>query len=347
MPIYTVEIDGKQYDLEGDHEPSEAEARQAVGSSAPKQATRPPASATIGMMQPSRPNDSTFPTPDQLLNKWQESPGVIARGASDVVHGNIAKGGNEMLGGAATLTAPVTIPATLGAAALAPVATAVGAGAGLLGGAASGAAARGLGATPDQEQLAETLGGLVAGGLGVKATGGPGIVENTKRFAGVSKERAGQNIGAALKAGQDAGVAVDTTNAADAGLRGIELKAAKYRMPQAAIELVDRTTDPGAAPLTAQEAHDFASNLSSLSVNEQNSIKPQMQAVVAKMAKGSRQALIDALDTIDKGDQYASGINEYRRAMVAGKAAGKAATAAVGGAAGALGLSWLRKLLSN
>lgn len=53
MPIYTVEIDGKQYDLEGDHPPSEAEARSAVGSVAPQQATPPPASATIGMMAPS------------------------------------------------------------------------------------------------------------------------------------------------------------------------------------------------------------------------------------------------------------------------------------------------------
>jgi len=56
--IYTVEIDGQQYDLEGDHEPSEAEARAAVGATAaplapPKRATPPPASATIGMLQPS------------------------------------------------------------------------------------------------------------------------------------------------------------------------------------------------------------------------------------------------------------------------------------------------------
>lgn len=34
MPIYTVEIDGAQYDLEGDHPPSEAEARGAVNSMA-------------------------------------------------------------------------------------------------------------------------------------------------------------------------------------------------------------------------------------------------------------------------------------------------------------------------
>ena len=33
--IYTVEIDGRQYDLQGDHPPSEAEARSAIGSTSP------------------------------------------------------------------------------------------------------------------------------------------------------------------------------------------------------------------------------------------------------------------------------------------------------------------------
>ncbi len=45
MPIYTVEIDGKEYDLEGDQPPTEAEARAAIGTTAtaePPQAQRPP-----------------------------------------------------------------------------------------------------------------------------------------------------------------------------------------------------------------------------------------------------------------------------------------------------------------
>lgn len=50
MPIYTVEIDGKQYDLEGDHPPSEAEARAAVGQQAAPQATAPPKAATLGVL---------------------------------------------------------------------------------------------------------------------------------------------------------------------------------------------------------------------------------------------------------------------------------------------------------
>lgn len=41
MPIYTVEIDGKQYDIEGDREPTEQEARQAVGEFGATQQAQP------------------------------------------------------------------------------------------------------------------------------------------------------------------------------------------------------------------------------------------------------------------------------------------------------------------
>lgn len=45
--VFTVELDGKQYDIEGDHAPSEAEARAAVGSSQP---AAPPAQDPSGPM---------------------------------------------------------------------------------------------------------------------------------------------------------------------------------------------------------------------------------------------------------------------------------------------------------
>lgn len=61
MPIYTVEMDGRQYDIEGDRPPSEAEARAAIGSHSnsqtPKQATPPPAAATMGMRAPDTATD--------------------------------------------------------------------------------------------------------------------------------------------------------------------------------------------------------------------------------------------------------------------------------------------------
>lgn len=79
MPVYTVELDGKQYDLEGDHPPSEAEARSAIGGTAPKTATPPPASATIGMMQPSTAKGDPEPsTAENLRNTLQWGGKVIA-----------------------------------------------------------------------------------------------------------------------------------------------------------------------------------------------------------------------------------------------------------------------------
>lgn len=49
LKVYTVEIDGKQYDLEGDHPPSEAEARSAIGS---HQSVDPTAAATAAWKPP-------------------------------------------------------------------------------------------------------------------------------------------------------------------------------------------------------------------------------------------------------------------------------------------------------
>lgn len=316
--IYTVEIDGRQYDLEGDHPPSEAEARGAIGATTPKQATAPPAAATAGMMKPNTPNDSTFPTPDQLLNKWQESPALVARGARDVTRGNIAKGGNEMLGGAATFTAPVTIPATLGAAALAPVATAVGVGSGLLGGAASGATARKLGATPDQADLAQNLGGIAAGGLTARAyNNGPGIVEGLKQIGGISKIRAGGNIQAATQAA--GAVPLNTEGVGQSGLRAMELQEAGGRMPRVVSMLMRRVTDPDQPDLTFAEARDYYSNLSRLSANEFGSLNPTMQRQVGAMRQALHEALTSAADTVGAGDQYASGMSEYAKAGRAGQ----------------------------
>lgn len=338
--IYTVEIDGKQYDLEGDHPPSEAEARGAIGATTPKQATAPPAAATAGMMKPNTPNDSTFPTPDQLLNKWQESPALVARGARDVTRGNIAKGGNEMLGGAATFTAPVTIPATLGAAALAPVATAVGVGSGLLGGAASGATARKLGATPDQADLAQNLGGIAAGGLAARAyNNGPGIIEGLRRIGGVSTARAGQNIQASMNGAANSPIDLSAVRPA---LEEAQAKAAYLGSRKAINTLVKRVADP-ANPILAPEGQRAASALSALA----QSAKPAMRQPIMQLSQALRGATGDAADqaaTFNLGvtarpGQYQEGIDEYRRAMAARSLAKK-----LGVAAGTVGaLDWVRR----
>jgi len=68
--IYTVEVDGVQYDIEGDRPPTEAEARAAIAASQ-KQATPPPPSATIGMKAQSTfagdPAPSEFTSIDAMI----------------------------------------------------------------------------------------------------------------------------------------------------------------------------------------------------------------------------------------------------------------------------------------
>ena len=94
--IYTVEIDGVEYDIEGDRPPTEAEARAAVGAfQTPKQATAPPAAATAGMLPPS--TVAGDPDPRELaISKAQRfaqgAPGSIPLvGGGGMAPGVIAK----------------------------------------------------------------------------------------------------------------------------------------------------------------------------------------------------------------------------------------------------------------
>src|SRR6185436_7749393 len=175
MPIYTGELDGTQYDLEGDHEPSEAEARAAIGGMAPKKATPPPASATIGMIAPST---STSRAPSGTLMDLIPSQDQRRRDMGNLIE---------------HLPIPADVPSP------AP--------------------------------------GIVAG---AKAT--PGIVA---RRLGVSSERAGQNIEAALAAGKDSPVAADSLKPLLD--RYVELRASGSRPVGAVSKLAKRIED--AAPM--------------------------------------------------------------------------------------------------
>lgn len=75
IDIYTVEIDGVEYDIEGDRPPTEAEARAAVGASVePQQATPLPPSATIGMLAP-----STMQGDPASVNGWKAEHADLGR----------------------------------------------------------------------------------------------------------------------------------------------------------------------------------------------------------------------------------------------------------------------------
>lgn len=184
--------------------------------------------------------------------------------------------------------------------------------------------------TPSASAVSETVGKV------------PGVVA---RAAGVSKARAGANLAAVEQAAGD--VAVNPEGVGQVGLRAMELKDAGGRLPRVASQLMQRITNPDAGDLTFQEARDFYSNLSRMSANDFNSLNPTMQRQMGLMKDALGKALTAAAETVGKGEQYASGINEYHRAAVAGKYATNAAKVAATGAGGYLGLGWLRRILAD
>lgn len=152
--------------------------------------------------------------------------------------------------------------------------------------------------------------------VGKAAEAVPGILEGGKRLAGISKLRAGANIGAAATAAKD--VALNTEGVGTEGLRALELQAAGGRLPRVASQLMQRITSPDAGDLTFEEARDFYSNLSRLSANEFGNLNPTMQRQLGAMKDALHQALVDAAGTVGKGEEYASGISEYAKASRAG-----------------------------
>lgn len=92
MPIFTVEIDGDQYDIEGDHEPSEAEARAAVSGY----------STDPAQTQPTAPR--VAPGIIAALGAAKLAPAVVS-GINKLAPAVGKAAGNSMVPGAAALTA--------------------------------------------------------------------------------------------------------------------------------------------------------------------------------------------------------------------------------------------------
>ena len=104
------------------------------------------------------------------LADWDKaSGGEIGGGVHDIVKGDVAKGLHRIISGAGAGAAPVAALAGPTAIARAPLTTALSVGGGIAGGKVAGGAARAVGATPDQAQLAEDAGSFAGGYLGAGA----------------------------------------------------------------------------------------------------------------------------------------------------------------------------------
>lgn len=94
-------------------------------------------------------------------------------------------------------------------------------------------------------------------------------------------------------------------------------------------------------PITYREARDFSSNLSRQSVAEKMATNPTMQRAVGDLSQAFKSDIGTAADTVGRGQDYRSAMQEYARAMsvrdaglfAAKKVAPKIAAAAGTGAA--------------
>ena len=175
--IYTVEIDGKQYDIEGDRPPTEAEARSAIGAFKPETTPEDPAMT----IDPSRRTSSLQP---RSVQGYQVNPDDPAHDAPFVQRAAtvgklvapfmIPGGALRTAGSLAAKAAPIAGQAVIG-----------GAVGGLQGGAKGALSGAILGAAGGStlSQLLKKLGGIGRGVSSGASALAPKAIQGSKLFA--------------------------------------------------------------------------------------------------------------------------------------------------------------------
>lgn len=151
----------------------------------------------------------------------------------------------------------------------------------------------------------------------------PGILA---KAAGISKARGGQNMQTALEAGEGLRVPM-SSKAQDATLRARELTGSRNAELNG---LLDRLTNPKVTKyrgddLVVREAQDFITKFGAMSAEDASRLPPVAQRELTTIARELRATLTETLDTVGKGDQYAKGVREFRRASRAAELLEKAA----------------------
>ena len=208
--------------------------------------------------------------PENIGEYIPASAGEIAGGVKDIAQGNTARGGHRIIQGAGNATLPV-LPFVPPAAVANP-----GTLLRVLGGAAAGQfvgqkGAAVVGATPEQQEFAGDIGGLV-GGYGAAKL--PGTI--LRRFNPAAlKTSAGESFNVARAAAGPQ--SVNPEQAGQAVLEAQELQDVGRRMPRTMTKFIQRVTAPDAPPLTYDEARQFYSAAGDISANERNGLSRQMQ----------------------------------------------------------------------
>lgn len=118
-----------------------------------------------------------------------------------------------------------------------------------------------------------------------------------------------QDVMAAAKS-----VPLDLAAPGNSALRIQQLAGRGGTEPRMVRQFVARVTDPSKAPMNFEEGRDFYSNLSRLSGDEFNRLTGPIKREVGNLRTALNDSLKGAADTVGKGEKYAKGMDEYRRA---------------------------------
>lgn len=162
-------------------------------------------------------------------------------------------------------------------------------------------------ATPEYTNDAQRLGGLMEGAAELAVP----IVKGVQAIPSVA--RAASGFQSVMRAAKDIPVAIEAPG--QVGLRIMQLAERGGTMPRPVSQFLQRITHPDKAPLTYEEARDFASNISRLSANEFQRLTPVMAREVGELRVVLNKAVADAAGKAGKGAEYAKAMTEYARAM--------------------------------
>ena len=170
----------------------------------------------------------------------------------------------------------------------------------------------------DVMQAPDTVPAKVGGVLPVAAEmaiPGPGVVRGAKAAVGMipNAARAGEKFQEVMGAAKN--VPIDVAEVGDVALRISKLAENGGSMPMSVRKLLYRLTDPKKGPLTYDDARDFASNISRLSVDEMKRIQPVVKREIAQLAAALNKANAEAAKLAGKGAEYKAAMREYARAM--------------------------------
>jgi len=142
-----------------------------------------------------------------------------------------------------------------------------------------------------------------------------------------TRARAGEKFQTVMSAAKDQPVSL--TRASEPLMRAFDLSERGAQLPKVVRQLVRRTTEPDASPLTYSEARDFASNMSRMSSKDVQSLTPAMRSQVGKTSKALNADVGDTASSVGQGENYANAMREYARASNLRKAMVGAAKYAV------------------